>query len=49
MNAGNCLILAAVITPKAVSVNDSNSSSPIRIAISSGLYGTWANRRERGK
>ena|ERR1022692_3212569 len=42
MNAWNCLILAAIITPKAVRVNDSSSNSPMRVTISTGWYGKSA-------
>ena len=43
MNAWNCLILAAIITPKAVNVKANNSSSPMSVRNSTALYGTCAN------
>jgi hypothetical protein len=37
INAWNWVILAAIMTPKAVSVNDSRSSSPTRASSRTGL------------
>jgi hypothetical protein len=42
MNACIRVILAAIITPNAVSVKDSSSNSPITVRNRMGLYGTPA-------
>src|SRR6266516_1536512 len=42
MNAWICLIRAAIMTPNAVSVNDSSSNSPTRVSSSTGSYSTCA-------